>query len=141
MRSALTPKIAAPIARRRAQVDAGTRIRRSDPNDDIVSKAHPAAFLARFDSARRLVGRDDRPAHLLGCLECSGECRIGLQPDDQRRDVRISSPLLLGYLGALIGTELMPSPCRNGTTATKAGGLSGSVVMSWIGGRVCRSWS
>ena len=35
-----------------------------------------------------------------------GECRIGLQPDDQRRDVRKSSPLLLGYLGALIGDRI-----------------------------------
>src|SRR5438874_153637 len=70
-------EVTAPIARRRAQVDAATRIRRSDPDDDVVGKAHPAASLARFDLACRLVGRDDRPAHLLGCLERSRECRIG----------------------------------------------------------------
>src|SRR5215472_19324010 len=99
-------EIAAPIARGRAQVDAAARVRWSDPNDDIVGKAHPAASLARLDPACRLVRRDDRPTHSLRHIKRSRECYIGCQSDGQRDNVRIGPPLLFGNPGAFIGNRI-----------------------------------
>src|SRR5580704_13024975 len=47
---------------------------RSDADDNIVGKAHPAASLARLDPACRLVRRDDCPTHPLGRIKRSREC-------------------------------------------------------------------
>src|SRR5215471_3671378 len=102
----IDPEIAAPIARRRAQVDAAARACRSDADDDIVGKAHPAASLARLDPACRLVRRDDRPTHSLRHIKRSRECYIGCQSDGQRDNVRIGPPLLFGNPGAFIGNRI-----------------------------------
>ena len=68
---------------------------------------------------------------LLGDIERSSKCRIGRQPEGQWYDIWVSSSLLFSDLGAFVEpTGLTPSPCRSGTTATKAGGLLVSVVMS-----------
>src|SRR4029077_12320472 len=70
-------KIAAPMARRGAHVDATSRVRLGvgDPDDDVVGEAHPKALLARLDAACRGIDLDDRPTHLLCCRERNRERR------------------------------------------------------------------
>src|ERR1700737_824657 len=70
-------KIAAPMARRGAHVDATSRAGLGDPDDDVVGEAHPKALLARLDAACRGIGLDDRPTHLLRCRERKRERLVG----------------------------------------------------------------
>ena len=77
MRAGIDAKIAAPMARRGARVDATSRVRLGDPDDDVVGEAHPKALLARLDAACRGIGLDDRPIHLLRCGERNRERLLG----------------------------------------------------------------
>jgi len=86
-------KIAAPMARRGAHVDATSRARLGDPNDDVVGEAHPKASLARLDAACRGIGFHDRPAHLLRCRERKRERLLGRERERQRGKIGITALL------------------------------------------------
>src|SRR5467141_1965306 len=101
MRAALTPKSLRP-----KREDERRSMRLPDCAGAIrmaMSSVKPIQRLLWLASnpACRLVRYDDRPTQLLSRIERSRECHIGLQSDGQRLDVRISSPLLIGYLDGL----------------------------------------